>query len=223
MTEFKALLNTLDCHPVLDISNASISHQLLDLSIDNQDLIDVDVSSSTELGRYIHNLSNIPTLYYGGYLENRAIYYRSSHFDSTEEKRDIHIGVDLWYAAGTPVFSPIDGKVHSMALNEGLGNYGPTIILEHSIDDFKFYTLYGHLDLASLDHVQVSQQISKGEVIGWLGDKSVNGDYPPHLHFQVIKDIGNYKGDYPGVCCKSKLEYYKFNCPDPLILLKYLK
>jgi len=40
------------------------------------------------------------------------------------------------------------------------------------------------------------------------------------LHFQIIKDIKDYKGDYPGVCAAKDLKYYKNNCPNPNLLLK---
>jgi murein DD-endopeptidase MepM/ murein hydrolase activator NlpD len=30
----------------------------------------------------------------------------------------------------------------------------------------------------------------KGQQIAALGDSAVNGDYSPHLHFQVIKNMG---------------------------------
>ena len=47
-----------------------------------------------------------------------------------------------------------------------------------------------------------------------------NGDYPPHLHFQIILDIENFYGDYPGVCSENDLKYYSQNCPDPNLVLK---
>jgi len=48
----------------------------------------------------------------------------------------------------------------------------------------------------------------------------INGDYAPHLHFQIIIDMEEKTGDYPGVCSENKLEFYKNNCPNPNLLLK---
>jgi murein DD-endopeptidase MepM/ murein hydrolase activator NlpD len=45
------------------------------------------------------------------------------------EERNIHIGLDLWIKAGTPILSALDGKIHSF-ISAGFGDYGPTIILE---------------------------------------------------------------------------------------------
>jgi len=62
--------------------------------------------------------------------------------------------------------------------------------------------------------------VEAGDKIGTLGSHKVNGDYAPHLHFQVIKDIQGYTGDYPGVAASDKLDFYLDNCPDPNLLLK---
>jgi murein DD-endopeptidase MepM/ murein hydrolase activator NlpD len=114
----------------------------------------------------------------------------------------------------------LDGKVHSFKNNNNLGDYGPTIILEHKLNNHVFYTLYGHLALESIESIKVGDLFAKGQQLALLGDSSVNGDYAPHLHFQIIKDIDVNFGDYPGVSSKTKLAYYLENCPDPNLLLK---
>jgi murein DD-endopeptidase MepM/ murein hydrolase activator NlpD len=191
---------------------------VVDLSVDNPELEGVNVGSSEELGNYIFGKIG-DAVGYGGYLERRKIYERSDYF-ATGEERNIHIGLDLWAAEGTEVLAPYDGVVHSFANNTNHGDYGPTIILAHAIDGYTFYTLYGHLSLSSIEGIQKGDTIKQGEVIAKLGDSKVNGDYPPHLHFQIILDIQDYQGDYPGVCSEQELDFYKKNCPDPLLLLK---
>ena len=37
---------------------------------------------------------------------------------------------------------------------------------------------------------------------------------------QIIKDMGSYKGDYPGVASLHEIDFYRSNCPDPNLLLK---
>ena len=73
---------------------------------------------------------------------------------------------------------------------------------------------------ASIAALEVGQHIKAGEVIGFLGSSKINGDYPPHLHFQIIKDLQGNFGDYPGVCNSRSLDFYKNNCPDPSLILK---
>ena len=218
------LLLSLPKTSVLDASIDKLDYVALDLSKANTALHTIDVSSSETLEYYInsHIKNNNAKVAYGGYIETRNIYQRSTCFKATnpETERNIHLGLDLWIAAKTPIFSPLDAEVHSFKNNTNYGDYGPTIILKHTIDDIEFYTLYGHLSEASIENLNVGQTFNKGEQIATLGDSSVNGDYAPHLHFQIIKDMQDYKGDYPGVCSKLDLEFYKGNCPDPDVLLR---
>jgi murein DD-endopeptidase MepM/ murein hydrolase activator NlpD len=195
----------------------------LDLSVENKELIEVDLGSAEKVENYIQSklLENSKKVAFGGYLENRNLYRRSTYFkDSLDEDRNIHLGVDIWCDAGTAIYSPLPGKIHSFQDNQNFGDYGPTIILEHNFEDSTFYTLYGHLSNASLQQITKGQTIEKGETIGYLGLPVENGDYAPHLHFQIILDLENKNGDYPGVCAKSKLTFYSQNCPDPNLLLK---
>lgn len=60
-------------------------------------------------------------------------------------------------------------------------------------------------------------------MIGHFGEPAENGDWPPHLHFQVIHDMEFKKGDYPGVCSISERERYLKNCPDPDLILKMMQ
>lgn len=168
----------------------------------------------------------------GGYLENREVYNRSPLFSSpppanenlspVTSQRTIHLGVDIWGPAGTPVFAPWGGSIHSFAFNNRFGDYGATIILQHQVDGCTFHTLYGHLAKADLAIGQ-NQYFSIGERIGSFGTKEDNGNWPPHLHFQVIIDMELKEGDYPGVASLSSLDYYRKNCPDPDILLNMKK
>jgi murein DD-endopeptidase MepM/ murein hydrolase activator NlpD len=140
--------------------------------------------------------------------------------DNQSDERNIHIGLDLWIKAGTKVLAALDGQIHSFQNNTALGDYGPTLILKHQIENFTFYTLYGHLSLESLNNKKVGAIVKKGETIASLGSPPINGDYAPHLHFQIIIDLENKTGDYFGVCSKKDLHFYAKNCPDPNLLLK---
>ncbi|HQE34700.1 MAG TPA: peptidoglycan DD-metalloendopeptidase family protein, partial [Flavobacterium alvei] len=158
---------------------------------------------------------------FGGYNEVRNLYKQSSLFgDGQADKRNIHIGMDLWIKAGTPVLAALDGIVYGFDFNAGKGNYGPTIILRHNLGNHFFYTLYGHLSIESIQNIEIGSFFKKGQQLAILGDSTVNGGYSPHLHFQIIKNIEDNFSDYPGVCNQKDLEYYLENCPDPDLLLK---
>ncbi len=209
--------------PVIDATITFNQYVPISIAASNKEL-KFDVSSSTAWEAYLNNylLKYDKMVAYGGYLEVRAIYNRSEHFNklSVEDQRNIHLGIDLWCAAGTDVLAVLDGEIHSFKNNTNYGDYGPTIILKHIVEGKAFYSLYGHLSLASLENISVGKKVKKGGKIGTLGDSSVNGDYAPHLHFQLIIDIKDYYGDYPGVSSKKTLDFYKQNCPNPNLLLK---
>jgi murein DD-endopeptidase MepM/ murein hydrolase activator NlpD len=190
----------------------------LDFTESNQALSEVDLSNTTEFNAFVFNQLITAKKKYGigGYLEKRAIYRRSQVFATTVSNfRNMHLGVDIWATAGSPVYAPLGGKIHSFQDNQGFGNYGPTLILAHELGEKTMYTLYGHLSSASLSQFEVGREVSAGERICEIGSFPENGDWPPHLHFQLIRDLGNFCGDYPGVAAEKELEYYRQNCPNP--------
>ncbi|MFH6967312.1 peptidoglycan DD-metalloendopeptidase family protein [Flavobacterium sp. FlaQc-28] len=223
MKSLISILKTLPPAKVIDDVIDFSKYLLLDLSSTNTELVESKPESAADFERFITGYlkRNNAEVAYGGYIEGRSLYRRSSIFrnDSIQE-RNIHIGLDLWTKEGTSVLAPLDGKVHSFKNNVGLGDYGPTIILEHEIENEIFYTLYGHLSLESIENLTVGAIFTKGEQIASLGNASVNGDYAPHVHFQIIRNLGDYWGDYPGVCNTNDLNFYIENCPDPNLLLK---
>ena len=154
----------------------------------------------------------------GGYLENRSI-YRDTELFQDDAERCIHIGVDVFMPAATVLYAPLEATVHSFANRQVHGDYGPVIILRHCLEDNVFHSLYGHLSEASLDGLSEGMSIGAGDRLAEIGARPRNGNWTPHLHFQLIHDMGDYHGDYPGVVRPGELDYYRVNCPDPMPLL----
>lgn len=205
---------------VIDNSISYSNYVALDLSVSNFNL---EFNSASEFEKIIENHlnKNNAKVAFGGYIEERNLYKRSTIFNDDEtEERNIHIGLDLWIVAGTKVLAALDGVVHSFNFNLGLGNYGPTIILKHTFQEVFFYTLYGHLSIESIENLSIGDEFKKGQTLATLGNNDVNGDYAPHLHFQIINNIQDFNGDYPGVCSNKNLDFYLSNCPNPNLLLK---
>ncbi|HEX6333042.1 MAG TPA: peptidoglycan DD-metalloendopeptidase family protein [Flavisolibacter sp.] len=161
----------------------------------------------------------------GGYDEHRTLYNRSRLFgdENDGEPRRLHLGIDIWGRPHTAVMAPYDGIVHSLAFNNGFGDYGGTIILSHRLDGVTFHTLYGHLSLSSLKDSEPGDTIRKGDIFAEFGMPSENGQWPPHLHFQIIVDMEGMEGNYPGVCRYSEREKYLANCPDPDLILNMMR
>ncbi|RAI95020.1 peptidoglycan DD-metalloendopeptidase family protein [Algoriphagus yeomjeoni] len=215
--------NDIDFFPVMGEKLSMENTVKLDFSPSNSDLENLDLSNTAAFDEYVsQQIKNSGSKYgIGGYLEHRAIYRRSTVFATTEaDFRNIHLGVDLWTDAGAPVFSPMDGKIHSFQDNAGFGNYGATIILEHELDEKKLYSLYGHLFLSDLDGIEIGQEIKSGELLAHVGPFPENGDWPPHLHFQLMWDMMGNVGDFPGVCSKRDVEKFQLICPDPNLILR---
>ena len=192
------------------------SYAPLDLSINSSSYYNVEKVNLDSLKAYVagRKFQSNAQLLYGGYLEQRAI-YTSEHF--TGEVRDIHLGIDVWADAGTPLFAPCDMIFHSMAYNKAELDYGYTLI--YYIKEINGHLLLGHLSKASLDNKKIGMITKAKTQIASLGNPAENGGWEPHVHVQLIKDIGDYKGDYPGVCAESNLDFYQSNCPSPLAII----
>lgn len=212
--------NRSQFHPLFEPDLTAANTLLMDFSIDNPEMKVLDFGNVVLLDQYVSGkISGVGKVYgYGGYMEDREIYRRSDLFAvAAGQSRSIHLGVDVWTLAGKPIYSPLAARVHSFANNNNYGDYGPTIILEHHLQGTTFFSLYGHLSAESLDGIYEGKMIKKGEMVGNVGNFPVNGDWPPHLHFQIITDMKNNMGDYPGVCSKADKEMYMHLCPDPVV------
>jgi peptidoglycan LD-endopeptidase LytH len=197
----------------------------MDFTAANKELDPETLADTAAFTAYVEDLLEKNNAKYGigGYGEHRTIYSRSAIFDSQDEPRRFHLGVDIWGDAGTPVFAPLAGSVHSFCFNKAFGDYGATLVLEHQLTGLHFYSLYGHLSLASIENKKPGESVEAGAEIASFGVPEENGNWPPHLHFQLILDMEGFYGDYPGVCKYSLRDRYLENCPDPDLILKMLQ
>ena len=189
----------------------------LDLSATNKELNPSIYGNVSAFQEYIEEKLG-EKIGFGGYLEHRVIYESYENFaTASADFRNIHLGMDFWTKPGTPIFAPLAGEIHSFQVNEGAGNYGPTIILYHPAE--KIYSLYGHVSMADLVPLEIGLPVAAGQRLCHLGKTDENGGWPPHLHFQWIRDMQAFQGDYPGVCSQRDLSFYANNCPDPATFL----
>jgi len=222
MKKMVEILKSNHFYPIMGKNLTADNTVLLDFTADNTELKNVDLANTQKFNDYVltQMAASGKSFGLGGYLEPRAIYRRSEVFGKSEDDfRNIHIGVDIWAEDGHPIYAPLDGKIHSFQDNGSFGNYGPAIILEHQLQGETFHSLFGHLKRSDLVGLEVGQRISGGQVFCHIGPFPENGDWPPHLHFQLIIDMEGNFGDYPGVCAAKDLEKYKKNCPDPRLVI----
>jgi murein DD-endopeptidase MepM/ murein hydrolase activator NlpD len=213
-----------DFHNVVPFTPTEDKLLLMDFTSANTTLT-MDILNDTDMFS-IYVQKQLATKYkygIGGYNEHRTIYARSEKFDTADEPRRLHLGIDIWGDVGTPIFAPLDGTVHSFAFNNFYGDYGATIILQHSLEGYTFHTLYGHLSLRDIENLKHDQVINKGQEFAHFGPPKENGYWPAHLHFQIIDHFEGKKGDYKGVCKFSEREKWLANCPDPDVILRMMQ
>lgn len=192
----------------------------------------LDLSTGAQLcgediaGREVEELSDLinrtmaeagTAFSFGRYAEPRGL-YSNDNFASgdSREARTIHMGIDLYCVAGTSVFAPLDATVEFVANNARELDYGPLVILRHAAESGgDFFTLYGHLGVDTPERVSQGQTISAGEQIAIVGAPPSNGNWPPHLHFQLIHDLLELGVDFPGVASKSQQDYWLGLSPSP--------
>ena len=151
----------------------------------------------------------------GGYNEKRPGMYVASHFGN---QRNIHMGIDFWAPAGEPVFAMAGGQVAYTANLAAVGNYGAAVVLKHVIQGKDVFALYGHLSLKSLEKSVPGSEVSAGDTVGWLGEPGENGNWPPHLHFQ-LSYVDPGEADMPGVVTDEDREHALKIYPDPRFFL----
>ncbi len=154
----------------------------------------------------------------GKYDEKRENMYTAPLFGSEEERRNVHMGIDIAAPVGTPLYAFFAGEVFLFGNNPAAGDYGYTLITKHLIDATPLYALYGHLAASSLREKFSGKKIEAGETIAFIGDRHENGGWNPHLHFQLSL-VAPEKCDMPGVVTEAQREQAKRIYPDPRLVL----
>ncbi len=142
------------------------------------------------------------TLGLGPYGELRTV-YTAPFFDSTlidGVRRNIHLGLDIFAPAGTPLFTPLPAKVVAATINPAPQDYGGLLLLEHEPEPgLRFRSLWGHLDHASVRDRHVGEELPAGTCVARLGDYAENGGWIPHLHLQLVASDYDDVSVIPGV------------------------
>ena len=153
---------------------------------------------------------------FGRWGEPREFYISEDFLNiDKNEMRTIHLGIDVFCLAGTSVYAPMSGKVIHIGNNNKELDYGPVMILEHFSDHKTFYTLYGHLSEETLNWVDIGKLFRPGDKIAEVGGPPSNGNWPPHLHFQVINDLLELGLNFPGVALDSEKFFWFDLSPSP--------
>ncbi|UWQ53739.1 aminotransferase class III-fold pyridoxal phosphate-dependent enzyme [Leisingera caerulea] len=162
-------------------------------------------------------------IWLGYYHEPRLIYtdaaFRKGPWKASN-RRTVHLAIDAFAPAGTPMFAPLRGEVFAAEYRDGHLDYGGVIILRHETPEGDpFYTLYGHLDPEFLNRLKPGSIVEKGEEFCRLGDPGQNGGWAPHVHFQLALTTEGIEADWPGVGDPDEMYLWQALCPNPAALL----
>jgi 4-aminobutyrate aminotransferase-like enzyme len=210
--------------PVMDRPEDEAAIAVLDLSVSSPDLNGRDTDDTEQFTRRVFRRMEDDgvTLGIGRYLEPRA-FYLTDIFEGRpgdpRERRTVHIGIDVFDEAGAVVQAPLSGRVKWVRDNGSGLDYGPTIVLEHDGPSGPFWTLYGHLERASVAGLEEGNAVEAGQAIARIGPFPENGDWPPHLHFQILTDLLDFDGQFPGVALPRERSVWSGFCPDPNLIL----
>ncbi|MFO0704996.1 MAG: cell wall-binding repeat-containing protein [Candidatus Andersenbacteria bacterium] len=120
-----------------------------------------------------------------------------------------HLGEDAHGDAGTPVYAAANGTV-KLAKDMNSGGWGGIILIQNTNQaGDTVVSLHGHLDAASFQ-VQEGQTVTRGQLLGYLGDSAHNGGWFPHLHF------GIRNGQYVDAWNGEPWVYYGYGDSDDL-------
>jgi 4-aminobutyrate aminotransferase-like enzyme len=85
------------------------------------------------------------------------------------------------------------------------------------------WTLYGHLDRDSVASLEPGSIVTTGQLLARVGAPPDNGDWPPHLHLQIITDLLGFEGEFPGVALPRERSVWASFSPDPNLLLRLVE
>lgn len=159
-----------------------------------------------------------------GYYREPRLIYTSPAFQrgpwKASNRRTVHLAIDAFAPAGTQLYAPCPGTVHTIENRTDHLDYGGVVILQHETPDGdRFFTLYGHLNPDICDRLQVGQTVAEGEVFARLGDVTQSGEWAPHVHFQLALSTDGMEQDWPGVADPDDLDLWTALCPNPAALL----
>jgi 4-aminobutyrate aminotransferase-like enzyme/Ser/Thr protein kinase RdoA (MazF antagonist) len=212
--------------PILDVDVRTAPCRVFDLSVGSayfgSDSRDADASAFTD--KIFGDMKRDGVRVGVGRYDEPRPFYTSSLFSAggnpTDERRTIHLGLDLFVEPGTRLYAPLEGVVHTVANNTVPLDYGPVVILRHAIgDNQEFFSLYGHLSKDTLSELKVGQRIAQGQQFARVGTTLENGGWPPHVHFQIILDLLECGADFLGVAYASERAVWTSLSPDPNLLL----
>ena len=153
----------------------------------------------------------------GPWGEERTV-YSGTMFESKlvkNTRRTFHLGLDLFMAAGTKLYTPLDAIVRSVDIEPDPLGYGCLITLEHRPEGCPpFISLWGHLAHEAQHRLKAGDTLKAGDLVAEMGNEVENGHWAPHLHLQLCTDTRLTAMDLIGVGEEAYLDVWAELFPD---------
>jgi 4-aminobutyrate aminotransferase-like enzyme/Ser/Thr protein kinase RdoA (MazF antagonist) len=154
----------------------------------------------------------------GPWGEERPV-YSSDAFRSVfapDQRRSLHLGLDLFAPAGSTIRTPLDGTVVDLFETDLPLDYGYAVLLKHEADGLVFHSLWGHLSAQTVRDRKLGERLKAGDVIGQMGAPHENGNWQPHVHIQLITYQPACAADVIGAGETGYRAVWEELFPDPL-------
>jgi 4-aminobutyrate aminotransferase-like enzyme/murein DD-endopeptidase MepM/ murein hydrolase activator NlpD len=153
----------------------------------------------------------------GPFGEERTVYagdmFVSRFIEKTRRTR--HLGLDLFMASGTKLYTPLPATVVSVEIEKDPLGYGCLIALRHEPEDCPpFVSLWGHLAHEALGRLKTGERLEAGALVGEMGAPTENGGWAPHLHLQLSADTNLSATEILGVGEPRYLDVWAELFPD---------
>jgi murein DD-endopeptidase MepM/ murein hydrolase activator NlpD len=120
----------------------------------------------------------------------------------------LHIGIDMMGKKMMPLYSAIDGRVRNVVFPEASWGYEITL---QDADGYTYDYIHVNNDTPGTDDDLGGAQyayapgivrdatVTKGELVGWMGDSGDAENVGPHLHFEIHLPDGTAIDPYPSL------------------------
>jgi murein DD-endopeptidase MepM/ murein hydrolase activator NlpD len=126
------------------------------------------------------SLKNYPDLELIFPIKGKIDFPRMNPFGEQRGNRK-HLGIDIFAAAGTPIYAPQTGKIVRLTYQKAAGNYIWLL-------DYRGQYIYEFMHLQKFARgISPGKRIRKGDIIGYVGNTGNARGSSPHLHFGVVK------------------------------------
>lgn len=135
-------------------------------------------------------------------------------------RSSLQLGCSLFVGQDTAVHCPISGIVHSVTNDRSSPAQSGAVVIEHrTADGLPYWTRYARLDPASVDHLDVGDDVAVGDDVGRVGAHVDGADAGPYLYLQLLTHVFGPGTGVPEQVTTDEADLWMSVSVDPNLLL----